>query len=317
MSQKNRESFNEGSSTENQAAMWERLARLEAELADNKNQISTLRQQLSQAQQQLRTGNTLPVQAVEATSRRRALKRLAAGAAGLGALSIAAQASFPMIANAETASDTALEAAAGSAGYGGKFSSDYAQLYMPLAAGAVNNATYNFAGHNRGELLVDSAGDLYFLVATTGTTANKWRKLAGPKTSGTLHLLSTPSRFIDTRSPNINDPGGAYGNAVARTYTITSLTGTGGGTIPAGAAGIVGNLTVVPSAGSGGYLQVGPSTPTINVDPSAINWNPGVVVANNFTAALNSTGQLVVQAVIYSPTGNSVNIILDINGYYL
>jgi hypothetical protein len=177
--------------------------------------------------------------------------------------------------------------------------------------------------HVQGELWLDSSTGKLYVNKQTGSTNGTMLTNASltnqlpvfvAVTSPSLHLLNPPSRFIDTRAAptGINDIGNPIAHQVARTYTMTSLIGRGGATIPTGATGIVGNVTVAGSSTTG-YIQLSPSTPG-GTDPSTLNFNVGIT-CNSFTVALSGTGGLTVMAAMVN-TAVTVNLIIDITGYY-
>lgn len=295
-------------SEKSQSQMWKMLSEMKAELEGYRAEVQALRQQLD-ANQQLTGMQIDSAKFHSPTSRRRALKHMVAGAAGVGLLSFAAINGTVNTAFAENQGDNAIQATPGGQGYAGRFDDGgLANIYLKPSG----SAAFVTGTHQVGELYVNSAGDLFYCVVAGSETTSKWRKIAGPATSGALHLLASPARFVDTRpAPNqLNDPAGAYGNGVTRTYTITSLTGSGGATIPAGAAGITGNITIV-GPGAGGFAQLYAGSPTT----STVNWNAGADTANGFTVGLSSTGQ--VKLTVYFYAAATANVIIDIAGYYL
>jgi RHS repeat-associated protein len=105
----------------------------------------------------------------------------------------------------------------------------------------------------------------------------------------------TPCRVIDTRfsPPAVHAPRGVQ------------VAGSCG--VPLEATGIAGNLTAIPY-GSGGYLNIyatGTSPAT-----STLNFNPGVVRANNFQLGLSGNGQATLVA------STPVDAIVDVVGYF-
>lgn len=300
-----------------EVALWNQLSELKAELNSYRSEVVDLRSQLAESQAKLVINNKpLVNEAQLSTSRRRMLQKLVAGAAGLGALTLAASVSNSPAAQAAPPAangDTAVDASGGPTGYGARLSGGLSQLFLDPTA-TVINGTPTSGDHAKGELFVDAGGDLYYCVTAGTGSAAKWRKLAGSATSGSLHLMPSPGRFVDTRPApnNRNDAAGAIAGPTVRTYNITSLTGSGGVTIPAGATGISGNITVTGN-NVGGFGQLYPtgSTPTV----STINFSGGVDAANSFTTALNASGQ--VSVILYFYATGQANLIIDINGYYL
>jgi hypothetical protein len=120
----------------------------------------------------------------------------------------------------------------------------------------------------------------------------------------TYHTLE-PTRILDTRS-NIG-LGGAFVALTPRPLGIS-----GGGVVPAGAIAITANMTVTGQS-AGGFAAVGP---TISADTPFSNLNFPVRDdrANGLTVPLAPDGS--VQFVYGGPAGQSVQLILDVCGYY-
>jgi hypothetical protein len=163
-----------------------------------------------------------------------------------------------------------------------------------------------------GEMIRDANADMYICVfpGNPGT----WRKVtaqhpAYANAGGSLNLLPNPIRLVDTRGQ-----GAPITNGVAKlapgTALVAQITGTiaGGQSIPAGAKGILGNITATGETGSGFALvwpadQPQPAT-------SNLNYTAGVDIANNFVATLDPTGKIKVMC-----AGTSTHIIIDIFGF--
>ncbi len=160
---------------------------------------------------------------------------------------------------------------------------------------------YNF----KGEQIRDSKGDLYLCIAegTPGT----WRKVAAgiPGVSGAINFLANPIRLLDTRTSFPYVAGSTH----ALQVTGVSI---GGISVPIGAVGVVGNVTVVRASASGDLrLYPGSTAP----DTSSINFAAGQIVANGVTVGLNGSGQLNIK--VDMPTGANVNVLFDASGYVL
>lgn len=295
--------------------LLQQLAEMRAELNSYRAEVQSLRQQLNSGQI-LSEAQLDSSKAHATTSRRRVLKQMMAGAAGVGLLSFAAISGSANTALAENPGDNAIQATPGPAGYAGRFDDGgLANIYLkPSAAAAFVTGT-----HQVGELYVNSNGDLFYCVVAGTETTSIWRRVAGAGTAGSFTPLATPSRFIDTRPApqGIGDVNHNFANGDSRQYKLSgagSLVGRGNVTLPSGVAGVYGNITVV--SGSAGFMQVSPSGLTGN-DPSTLNFNAGAATGNSFYSSLSATGQLTVQAALYAPTGNSAIVIIDITGYYL
>jgi hypothetical protein len=295
------------STNQDAADLWQQMSEMKAEMENYKAEVANLRQEIAfkEAKENGLTYHPLP-----APSRRQMLKRMVVGAAGLSALSLAAVASSNTV-FAETTGDTAVDAASGPGGYGGKFTSTFAQLQL-VPAGALPTS---FTGRNLGEMFVDSTGALYYAIATTGTTPNAWRKIAGPGTAGTLNLLPASDRFVDTR------PGSQVGTVGTRivagattavTLQITGFAGRDGTTIPTGATAITGNVTILPVVAGVTPVKIVPSTVTnLSQGTATVIYN-GAIISNSFSAALSPAGAVKVIA----PGSGSFDVTIDIVGYF-
>ena len=115
-----------------------------------------------------------------------------------------------------------------------------------------------------------------------------------------------PCRVMDTRLPPGSYGGPALAAGSERAVTIAGTCG-----IPSTARSISANVTVT-GATAAGYLAAvaGGSGPT---STSTINFPAGKTRANNATIALGPGGTLLLRAGM--PSG-SVNVILDVSGYY-
>jgi hypothetical protein len=161
--------------------------------------------------------------------------------------------------------------------------------------------------HRLGEIVLDVKHDLWLCVApgTPGT----WRRLGGGSTAGALVLLTTPVRVYDSRPGNPPNIGSKtpVANGTARTID-TKVNGSG---VPAGATGVLVNLTVVNTSASGflAAYKAGASVP----DASSINWfTTGEIVANTTVVACNATAQIA----LYVPPTSSTDVLVDVIGYY-
>ena len=85
-----------------------------------------------------------------------------------------------------------------------------------------------------------------------------------------------------------------------------------GGTIPAGAAAVTGNLTAVGQSRAG-YVSLTP-TPVANPTTSTLNFPLGDTRANGVTVPLSPTGTL---SAVYKASGGSTDLIFDVTGSYL
>lgn len=163
----------------------------------------------------------------------------------------------------------------------------------------------------RGELLRDAAGEVWICVAdgTPGT----WRRLPSVGASergGSVVMLPTPYRVVDTRgqtsaSPQISGIRSA-GSTTVVGVTGTSLPGVTG--VPAGATGILTNLTVVSPQGNGFLLAFPDGSPVPTT--SNVNFTRDQVVANSATIGLSRAG-----AMAFQVRGSASHVLVDVVGY--
>jgi hypothetical protein len=126
----------------------------------------------------------------------------------------------------------------------------------------------------------------------------------GTPNSASLYTV-TPCRVLDTRDPTMGGP--ALSAGVVRTFTIA-----GKCQIPLSAKSISANVTVTQPTGQG-HLVLFPAGGAIP-DVSTINFRPGQTRANNAILSLGAGGNLSV--VSGQAPGNTVHVILDVNGYF-
>lgn len=121
-----------------------------------------------------------------------------------------------------------------------------------------------------------------------------------------LYYSVTPCRLLDTRVPG---QGPALASGTPRIVTVT-----GACTLPATARAIAGNVTSAGLTGAGNLnLYAGDGAPPLT---SALNFGAGQTRANNgvFPLAGDGTGTLAIRATVTG--GGTVNVILDVAGYF-
>jgi hypothetical protein len=146
---------------------------------------------------------------------------------------------------------------------------------------------------------------------TNGSSADFLLDVTGYFLSGSGGLsfyLLDPYRVLD--SSQGTGLSGSFATGTARTLAVGGTGGSAG--VPADAAGIAGNLTLV-SPSSAGYAVVSPSISGIP-SSSTVNTSAGVSVANGFDVPLDTTGQLMLGW--YGTIGSTANLSLDVNGYW-
>jgi len=178
-----------------------------------------------------------------------------------------------------------------------------------IALGGLGAAPYSTGtAHNDGDILEDVNGDLWNCVV--GGTPGTWRKLAGPNTAGSLHLLASPVRVYDSRPGNPPNIGLKTPLANGATRTIDAKGNSSG--VPAHSTAILANFTVVNTSANGflSAYKTGIAFP----GTSTINWFlPGTVVANTTVVALNDSQQFTCLV----PASSSTDFFVDVIGYYL
>lgn len=125
--------------------------------------------------------------------------------------------------------------------------------------------------------------------------------LAGPVSFYTI----SPCRVVDTRNPD-----GAFGGPSLEAGLVRSFTLAGSCGVPANATGVSLNVTVA-DASSTGSLTMYPGTGTAP-STNTLSFGPGVNRANNVTLGL----LLGILSVKNLQAAGSVNVIMDVNGYY-
>ncbi len=168
--------------------------------------------------------------------------------------------------------------------------------------GAPTSGTYSI-----GEQFRDHKGDLYICIASG--TPGTWRKVAAgvPGVSGALNFLTNPIRLLDTRV----SPGTPWNAGSTNALQVTGVV-VGGISVPSGAIGVVGNVTVVsPSAGGDLRLYPGASAPAT----SSINFATGWTIANGVTVGLDSSGKLNIK--VDMPASTHTHVLFDASAYIL
>ena len=123
-------------------------------------------------------------------------------------------------------------------------------------------------------------------------------------TTGAAYFSVSPNRILDTRVPI--GLSGRFITKVHRAFTVV------GGSIPATATAVTGNLTATGQS-SQGWLYVGPQMVDLP-GSSTLNFPYGDNRANGVTVGLNGT-QL--SATFVAPrAGNSTQVIFDVTGYF-
>jgi len=172
--------------------------------------------------------------------------------------------------------------------------------------GHIGPPTATDGTYTQGEQIRDNAGDLFICTATG--TPGSWKKMAAAQpgfAGGAISLLPAPVRLLDSR----NGTGGAPHPLPANAAFALQVTGHGG--IPAGAAAVVGNVTVVNPQGPGDLILYPDGVATPNV--SSINYTTGQIVANGVIVALSAAGKM--DIFVHAPT--PADVIFDASGFII
>lgn len=157
-----------------------------------------------------------------------------------------------------------------------------------------------------GSFIVLSDGSLHYSPA-----AGQWVPLSGPAgfAQGAFCLLANPIRILDTRpgkpaaiNPGIPIASGATFNLQVTGETVESIE------IPAGAVGVVGNVTVANPKGAG-FLTLFPAGAT-QPTASSINYTAGESIANGVIVKLSTSGQMDIFAGV-----STTDVIFDATGF--
>ena len=159
------------------------------------------------------------------------------------------------------------------------------------ATGAPTTGTYTV-----GEQIRDALGDLYLCVAdgSPGT----WRRVTAQHPAfagagGSVNLLRVPIRIVDTRSNGapVTNGGATLAPNTPLTCQITGQV-INGVSVPAGATGVLGNVSIVAPATDGwaALWPTGAWPGTANINFSTSTANPAI--ANFFVSGLHTDGTL-------------------------
>ncbi|HEV2237283.1 MAG TPA: hypothetical protein VGR57_11535 [Ktedonobacterales bacterium] len=199
--------------------------------------------------------------------------------------------------------------------YGASVQGSLAQLHfqgLPGTPGAPTAGT-----HDRGELYVDGSVTLWVCVA--GGTPGTWVRLSGVANGvpgGALNYLPTPIRIYDTRGGTSAPLPVSKGALAGQSTTTIQVTGTSVATdqgmlsVPVGATGVFGNLTVTNTQGGGDLILWPHGAQRPNT--SNINYGPGQTVANSVNVGLSSDGKMDLFVHV-----STTDVIFDVAGYVI
>lgn len=179
-------------------------------------------------------------------------------------------------------------------------------LHLQFTTVGTRAAPTSDASGTRNTMIADSDGNLWYCVANG--TPGTYRKLTGPTTAGSLHVLPAPVRAYDSRaltSPSQGPKTPLSGNT-ARTIDLT--VGTSG--VPVGATAALLTILLVNAANANGNATVwaaGVARPTANT----LVWGGG---AGRFTAT--ATTAVDASARCQVAASATTDIVIDVVGYY-
>ena len=121
-----------------------------------------------------------------------------------------------------------------------------------------------------------------------------------------------PVRILDTRDPvNIGLPG-PFVSAVSQKLQVT------GATVPAGATGVLLNVTVV-SPTANGFLSIRPGDAAGAPSTSSLNFNAGDLIPNSVQVGLPTAGanagKIDITYDAYGVAGPTTEVLIDVVGY--
>jgi hypothetical protein len=121
-----------------------------------------------------------------------------------------------------------------------------------------------------------------------------------------------PVRILDTRDPNNIGLDGPFVSVVSQKLQVT------GTAVPAGATGVLLNVTVV-SPTANGFLSVRPGDAVGAATTSSLNFNAGDIVPNSVQVGLPTAGAFAGQIDItydaFGVAGPTTEVLIDVVGY--
>lgn len=150
--------------------------------------------------------------------------------------------------------------------------------------------------------------DIYNLTGSVRVDVDIDGYYSGAGGTGSLFVPVTPIRVTDTRVPTNGTP------IAPSTTESFNLATNSSSEIPADAAAVASNFTVVPGDAPG-YLTVYPTSDATNPTASDVNWtaNESPAVPNFTIAQTNGTTGAVD---VYNSHGATVNLLIDVFGYF-
>lgn len=158
----------------------------------------------------------------------------------------------------------------------------------------------------RGTIAMTSAGELWFCV--TSGTPGVWRRLSGPTTAGSFHVLPTPVRVYDSRpgtTPNVGNKSALPADGIRTLDLKANSSG-----VPAGAtAALVTVLLVNAATGAGNFTVWRGSTPKPQANTLVWGGNAGRFTTSAVTA-------VDANAFVQIHASRQTHVVIDVVGYY-
>lgn len=174
------------------------------------------------------------------------------------------------------------------------------KIYM-ASAGVLTSTSSASAG----TLARDASGNMWVAVA-----GNDWRKIAGPGSAGSLHLLAVPTRVYDSRAGKTPTTVGTKAPLTSGSRTINCTKNSSG--VPSDAKGVLVNVTVLWSSATG-YVAVTPGGAGDTGTSTANSPGAGGKTASAVTVACSTDAKIDIS----SGSGAAFDFIVDVNGYYI
>lgn len=148
-----------------------------------------------------------------------------------------------------------------------------------------------------------------------------WQAGAAPGPSESTFVPVTPARILDTRDPIDLGLAGPFVSPVSQKLQVTGNVATTEGNrvvVPAGASGVVLNVTVA-SPTAAGFVSIRPGDATGAPATSSLNFEAGVVQPNAVTVALPTSGpnagRIDITYDAYGAVGPTTDLLIDVVGY--
>lgn len=152
-------------------------------------------------------------------------------------------------------------------------------------------------------------------------TSTVWRAEALPSLEESTTVSVTPERILDTRDPTNVGLAGPFVSPNAQKLQVTGSVPTTTGTkvvVPAGATGVVLNVTSINSTADG-FISVRPGDATGAPATSSLNFTAGTIIPNSVQVSMPTTGpnagQIDITYDAFGTPGPTTDILIDVVAY--